>query len=144
LSSRQALVAGVGLASAGGTERSAHFSTSPFTGTYLARPGRTFDGVRTVALSEKAARLRGHRGPARGAFVVGDALNLSKGTSRRHAAVVLTADGRRVTLPLRDAGLVDVSVPGIGRFLLLGLDGLLGLITGSRRETDGLRRDERT
>ena len=81
---------------------------------------------------------------ANGAFVVRDALNLSKGTSRRHAAVVLTADGRRVTLPLRDAGLVDVSVPGIGRFLLLGLDGLLGLITGSRRETDGLRRDERT
>jgi len=72
------------------------------------------------------------------------ALNLPKGTERRHAAVVLTADGRRVTVPLRDAGLVDVSVPGIGRFLLLGLDGLLGLITGSRRETDGLRRDERT
>ena len=71
-------------------------------------------------------------------------MNLPKGTERRHAAVVLTADGRRVTVPLRDAGLVDVSVPGIGRFLLLGLDGLLGLITGSRRETDGLRRDERT
>jgi hypothetical protein len=70
-------------------------------------------------------------------------LSLFNGTDRRHVAVVISSDGRRVSVPVDDAGLVDVSPFGILRFLLLGLDGLLGLITGSRRETDGLRRDER-
>jgi hypothetical protein len=65
------------------------------------------------------------------------------GKDRRHVAVVVTSDGRRVTLPLNDAGLADVSLLGILRSLLLGLDSLLGLITGSRRENGGTRRDGR-
>jgi hypothetical protein len=46
-------------------------------------------------------------------------------------------------MPLNDSGLNDVSLLGILRSLLLGLDGLLGLITGSRRENGGTRRDGR-
>lgn len=60
---------------------------------------------------------------------------------RRHVAVVVTTDGRRVQLPVEGAGLVDVSILGLLRSLLLGLEGLLGLITGSRRENGGTRRD---
>jgi hypothetical protein len=62
------------------------------------------------------------------------------GRDRRHVAVVVTSDGRRVSMPM-DSGL-DVSLIEILRSLL-GLDGLLGLITGSRRENGGPRRDER-
>lgn len=64
----------------------------------------------------------------------------TKGRDRRPVAVVVTADGRRVNLPTRTGGLVDVSLLGIIRSLLLGLDGLIGLITGSRRENGGTRR----
>jgi hypothetical protein len=63
------------------------------------------------------------------------------GRDRRHVAVVVTSDGRRVTMPM-DSGLDDASFIGILRSLL-GLDGLLGLITGSRRENGGTRRDGR-
>jgi len=47
-------------------------------------------------------------------------------------------------MPVRDAGLIDVSLLGLLRSLLLGLDGLIGLITGSRRENGGTRRTERS
>jgi hypothetical protein len=70
-------------------------------------------------------------------------LDLFNGRDRRHVAVFVRSDGRRVTMPVQDAGLVDVSFVGIIRSLLLGLDGLLGLITGSRRENGGTRRTER-
>jgi hypothetical protein len=54
---------------------------------------------------------------------------------RRAVAVVVTTDGRRVTVPVRDLPL------DLLRSLLLGLEGLLGLlITGSRRENGGTRR----
>ena len=66
-----------------------------------------------------------------------------EGRDRRHVVVALTTDGRRVQIPVRDAGLIDVSLLGILRSLLLELDGLLGLITGSRRENGGTRRDGR-
>jgi hypothetical protein len=66
------------------------------------------------------------------------------GRDRRHVAVVITTDGRRVNVPLEDQGLVDVSLLGLLRSLLLGLESLLGLITGSRRENGGTRRDERS
>jgi hypothetical protein len=46
-------------------------------------------------------------------------------------------------MPLNDPMFDDVSLLGILRSLLLGLDGLLGLITGSRRENGGTRRDGR-
>jgi hypothetical protein len=62
---------------------------------------------------------------------------------RRHVAVVVTSDGRRLPMPI-DSGLNDVSLLGILRSLLVGLEDLLGLlITGSRRENGGTRRDER-
>ena len=57
---------------------------------------------------------------------------------RRSVAVVVTADGRRVHMPIETNPLADVSLLAL---LRLGLDGLLGLITGSRRENGGTRRD---
>jgi hypothetical protein len=64
------------------------------------------------------------------------------GRDRRHVAVVVTSDGRRMNVPM-ESGLDDVSLIGILRSLLLGLDSLLGLITGSRRENGGPRRNGR-
>jgi hypothetical protein len=59
---------------------------------------------------------------------------------RRPVAVLVTRDGRYVSVPL------DELEPDSGRVsfpsLLLSLLGLLGLITGSRREPGG-RRTER-
>jgi hypothetical protein len=43
-------------------------------------------------------------------------------------------------MPVAPSPLADVSILSIIRSLL-GLDGLLGLITGSRRENGGMRRD---
>jgi len=60
---------------------------------------------------------------------------------RRTVAVVITADGRRVHVPIDPSSLADVSLLELLRSLP-GLDGLLGLITGSRRDR-GSRRDER-
>ena len=62
---------------------------------------------------------------------------------RRHVAIAVRGDGRRVQMPLNDPLFDDVSLLGILRSLLLGLDGLLGLITGSRRENGGTWRDGR-
>ena len=61
---------------------------------------------------------------------------------RRRVAVAVTSDGRRVQLP-ETPSLIDATLFEILRSLLLGLDGLLGLITGSRRENGGTRRDRR-
>ena len=61
---------------------------------------------------------------------------------RRVVAVVVTTDGRRVHMPIEPNGLADVSILALLRSLL-GLDGLLGLITGSRRENGGTRRNGR-
>jgi len=55
---------------------------------------------------------------------------------RRPVAVLVTRDGRYVSVPL------DELEPDSGRVSLLSLLGLLGLITGSRREPGG-RRTER-
>jgi len=68
---------------------------------------------------------------------------LFNGRDRRPVAVVVTADGRRVNVPVDTSESVDVSLLELVRSLLLGLDGLLGLITGSRRENGGTRRTER-
>lgn len=70
-------------------------------------------------------------------------VGLSNGRDRRPVAVVVTADGRRVNVPVQAGGIVDVSLLGILRSLLIGLDGLLGLIAGSREENGGTRRTER-
>jgi hypothetical protein len=71
-------------------------------------------------------------------------LDLFSDRNRSKVAVVVTADGRRVTVPLRDLQPQDVSLLGLLRSLLAGLEDLLGLlITGSRRENGGTRRNER-
>jgi len=59
---------------------------------------------------------------------------------RRKVAVVITTDGRRVHVPIEPAGLADVSLLELLRSIP-GLGGLLGLITGSRRDR-GTRRGE--
>jgi hypothetical protein len=61
------------------------------------------------------------------------------GSEDRHkVAVVVTSDGRRVHVPIDP---VDVSLLDL-LLALPGLGGLLGLITGSRRDR-GTRSDER-
>jgi hypothetical protein len=62
------------------------------------------------------------------------------GRDRRAVAVVVTADGRRVQMPIEPDGL-DVALRSLLDSLRLGLAGLLGLITGSRRDRG--TRDER-
>ena len=71
-------------------------------------------------------------------------LGLFDGRNRRHVAIAIRADGRRVQMPLNDAGLSDGSLLGLLRSLVVGLESLLGLlITGSRRENGGTRRNGR-
>jgi len=71
-------------------------------------------------------------------------LDFFQGRSRSRVAVVVTTDGRRVTVPLRDLEAQDVFPLSLLRSLLAGLESLLGLlITGSRRENGGTRRDGR-
>jgi hypothetical protein len=60
---------------------------------------------------------------------------------RRKVAVVITSDGRRVHVPIEPTGLADVSLLDV-LLSIPGLGGLLGLITGSRRDR-GTRRGER-
>ena len=54
----------------------------------------------------------------------------------RRVAIAVTADGRRVHVPVRDQDFVDVSLLGIIRSLALSL---LGIITGGRRGAGGPR-----
>jgi len=54
----------------------------------------------------------------------------------------MTTDGRRVHVPIEPSSFFDVSILALLRSLL-GLDGLLGLITGSRRGNGGTRRNGR-
>jgi hypothetical protein len=68
-------------------------------------------------------------------------LGLFNGLHRRHVAVLVRTDGRRVQVPTEDLGLVDVSLLGLLRSIELGIERVFGLITGSRRETG--RRDKR-
>ena len=70
-------------------------------------------------------------------------MGLFNGQDRRHVAVVVTTDGPRVQVPLNHLGLVDVSLLSLIRSLVIGLEDLLVLITGSRRENGGNRRIER-
>ena len=64
-------------------------------------------------------------------------MGLFDGRNRRHVAIAIRADGRRVQIPLNDSGLSDGSLLGLLRSLVVGLESLLGLlITGSRRENE--------
>jgi hypothetical protein len=63
-------------------------------------------------------------------------------SGKDRVAVVVTTDGRRVSVPVRDLRSQGVSLLDLVRSLLAGLEGLLGLlITGSRRENGGSRKD---
>jgi hypothetical protein len=71
-------------------------------------------------------------------------LDLFQGRNRSRVAVVVRADGRRVNVPLRDLHPQPVFPLDLLRSLLAGLESLgLLLITGSRRENGGTRRDGR-
>jgi hypothetical protein len=68
-------------------------------------------------------------------------LGLFNSRNRRHVAIAIRSDGRRVEIPAEDLGLVDLSVLGLLRSLELGIERVFVLITGSRREAG--RRDKR-
>jgi hypothetical protein len=68
-------------------------------------------------------------------------LGLLNSRNRRHVAVAIRADGRRVQVPVENLGLVDVSLLGLLRSVELGIERVFVLITGSRREAG--RRDKR-
>ena len=72
-------------------------------------------------------------------------MDFFQGRNRSRVAVVVTSDGRRRTVPLRDLEPQGVFSVDLLRSLLAGLDGLLELllITGSRGENGGTRRDGR-
>src|SRR5659263_576437 len=96
---------------------------------------RVVDGV-TIP-----ARLPGPAGPLAGDRSMEAPLGWLDRGDHRPVAVAITADGRRVHVPVEPASLSDVSLLELLRSLP-GLDGLLGLITGSRRDR-GSRRGER-
>jgi hypothetical protein len=60
---------------------------------------------------------------------------------RRTVAVLVTADGRRVQLPVESA---EVPVLSLLRSILIGLEDLIGLIAGARRENGRTRRSDRS
>ena len=68
-------------------------------------------------------------------------MGLFNSRNRRHVAILIKEDGRRVQVPMEDLGMVDVSLFGLLRWLELGIERVFVLITGSRRETG--RRDKR-
>jgi hypothetical protein len=68
-------------------------------------------------------------------------LGLFNSRNRRHVAIAIRSDGRRVEVPMEDLGMVDVSLLGLLRFVELGIERVFVLITGSRQETGG--RDKR-
>lgn len=62
-------------------------------------------------------------------------------SGKDRVAVVVTTDGRRVSVPLSSLDSRGVSLLALLRSLLAGLESLTGLlITGSRRENGGTRR----
>jgi hypothetical protein len=63
-------------------------------------------------------------------------VGVSNGLDRRPLAVVVTTDGRRVQIPV---GPEEVSPLSLIRSLLVGIEGVIALITGSRRENGGTR-----
>jgi len=64
-------------------------------------------------------------------------MGFANGQDRRPVVVVVTTDGRRVTVPLDE--LEPDGAPVSPRSILLSLLGLLGLIGGSRQEPGGRR-----
>ena len=59
---------------------------------------------------------------------------------RRPVVVAVTTDGRRVQMPVESP---EVPVLSLIRSILVGIESLVLLITGARREHGGTRRDDR-
>ncbi|HTK45646.1 MAG TPA: hypothetical protein VL749_09875 [Patescibacteria group bacterium] len=68
-------------------------------------------------------------------------MGISNLPDRRKVAVVVTTDGRRAHLPIETA---EVPVLSLLRSILVGIERLLGLIAGDRREHGGTRRGDRS
>ena len=66
-------------------------------------------------------------------------MRTTNGPERRPIAVVVTSDGRRVQMPV-EGGSLEVAFLSLLRILLVGVEDILVLITGSRRENGGSRR----
>ena len=60
---------------------------------------------------------------------------------RRPVVVAVTSDGRRVQMPV---GQPEVPVLSLIRSILVGLEDLIGLIAGDRRENGRTRRGDRS
>jgi hypothetical protein len=60
---------------------------------------------------------------------------------RRPVRIAVTSDGRRVQLPVERP---EVPVLSLIRSILVGIESLVLLITGARREHGGTRKDDRT
>jgi hypothetical protein len=68
-------------------------------------------------------------------------VGISNLPDRRTVAVVVTTDGRRAHLPIETA---EVPVLSLIRSILVGIESLLGLIAGDRRENGRTRRGDRS
>jgi len=68
-------------------------------------------------------------------------VGISNLPDRRSVAVVVTTDGRRAHLPIETA---EVPVLSLIRSILVGIESLLGLIAGDRRENGRTRRGDRS
>jgi hypothetical protein len=68
-------------------------------------------------------------------------VGISNLPDRRTVAVVVTTDGRRVHLPIEPA---EVPVLSLIRSILVGIERLLGLLAGDRRDHGGTRRRDRS
>ena len=68
-------------------------------------------------------------------------MGISNLPDRRSVAVVVTTDGRRAYLPVETR---EVPVLSLIRSILVGIESLIGLIAGDRREHGGTRRRDRS
>jgi hypothetical protein len=68
-------------------------------------------------------------------------VGISNLPDRRKVAVVVTTDGRRAHLPIETA---EVPVLSLIRSILVGIERLVGLIAGDRRDYGGTRRGDRS
>jgi len=68
-------------------------------------------------------------------------VGVSNQPDRRKIAVVVAADGRRAHLPVETA---EVPVLSLIRSILVGIESLIGLIAGDRRDHGGTRRGDRS
>jgi hypothetical protein len=68
-------------------------------------------------------------------------VGFSNQPDRRSVAVVVTSDGRRVHVPVETN---EVPLLSLIRSILVGIESLLGLIAGDRRDHGGTRRSDRS